>query len=194
MKQHNNSLGYALLLGSFTLTFTSCFIFQKHKTQTKSNTDSTAYEQTQSSITKHQQEAWNNYLNSFDSSTSHVYFYDGNEPKWIKVDTNGTIEAKGNIKEVVYKSGKQTTKKEEVSLKTDIITKYVKVKADIVKTNNITTTKTVERKSDVMAYVKIFIIIALIAFVWLKLDWIKAKGLGLFGKVINFLKGVFTGI
>jgi hypothetical protein len=186
MKRINTVFVYALLL-VISLTLPSCFIFKKHKTQTKSTTDSTAYDKTQSSITKHQSEAWNNYLNNIDSSTSYIYFYDGNEPKWIKIDTNGTIEAKGNIKEVVHKSGKQTTKKDSGNKQSQLAYKYINTKYHITKTNNIIKTLSVERKSDVMAYVKIGVLLALVLLIVWK--WVKIKLW-----VVDKDKGYFTGI
>jgi hypothetical protein len=188
MKRINTVFVYALLL-VISLTLPSCFIFKKHKTQTKSTTDSTAYDKTQSSLTKHQSEAWNNYLNNHDSSSSGVTFHDTPCPDTsnkVIIYANGSIEAKGNIKDAWNKSSKQTTKKDSGSKKSALDYKYINTKYTINKTNNITKTLTVERKSDVMAYVKIGVLLALVLLVWFKWEWLVSK-------VIGFVKGVFTG-
>jgi Co/Zn/Cd efflux system component len=203
MKRINTVFVYALLL-VISLTLSSCFIFKKHKTQTKSTTDSTAYDKTQSSLTKHQSEAWNNYLNNHDSSSSGVSFYatPNSIPfdsvshdliNWVKIHTDGSIEAKGNIKEVVHKSGKQTTKKDLGNKQSQLAYKYINTKYHITKTNNITKTLTVERKSDVMAYVKIGVLLALVLLVWFKWEWIVQRVFGILYGILIAVKGWFTG-
>jgi hypothetical protein len=198
-----HTFSYALLL-ILSLTLSSCFLFQKQKHVTKSNTDSTAYEQTQSSITKHQSEAWNKYLDKKDSSYFFLDYGSASggqssldaEGEFTFNPETGLIQAKGNIKSVRYYGVKQTTKKDEGTKQSTEAYKYINKTYTVVKTVYVTKSKT--KQPDIKAIfvtlnlIALFLALAVIVVVkWAK---IKAKSLGLWGKVINFLKGVFTGI
>jgi hypothetical protein len=108
MKTTHN-IGYALLLLTLSLTLSSCFIFKKHKTQTKSTTDSTAYTELESTLLKKQQDAWKTYQHTVDTNTVTIDLDVDTGNTVVINPSTGNVEIKGKIKAVKQSGRKQAT-------------------------------------------------------------------------------------
>ena len=214
-------LHYALLLIIFSTTLSSCFLFSKQKHVTTTDKDSTAYQEIESLLLRKQVEAWMNYLKSVDSNVTGITFDNpviaSNIPSdyfpvdtlfntfpskpiavgnnnWVKINPDGTIEAKGNIKEVKSKQHKETVKKDSGSKA------FINLYWHINKNTTITKERTINKEVTITKRPnwKFIIIVNLIVLSVILLAYKHRKKAfsliaGPWGKVVSWLKGWLTG-